>query len=95
MTASHSPDLSDAGLASLETRDSYNSDNSDPSPRIQRPAAGKNRLEANNETGSMPVTEISTKSVEPVVFQVARQEFENVEEDDSVRGFSQVRSGLM
>ena len=43
----------------------------------------------------MPVTEISTKSVEPAVFQVARQEFENVEEEDSVRGFSQVRSGLI
>ena len=96
VTASHSPDLSDAGLASLETRVRDNSDNSDPSPRIQRPAAGKNRLEANEETdSSMPVTEISTKSVEPVVFQVARQEFENDEEEDSVRGFSQVRSGLM
>ena len=101
MTASHSPALSDAGLASLETRDSSDksdkSDNIDPSPRIQSPAPGKSRVRANDETDSiMPVTEMSTKSVELVAFQVDnRHEFEIVEEEDSVREFSQVRSGLM
>ena len=81
--ASHSPDLTDAGLASLYTRDH---DNDDPSPHTQ--------VGANDGTDViLGVKDVSGKSDQPVTLPAGapEKEYGSLKEENSGRGLCQVR----
>ena len=81
LVASHSPDLTDAGLASLYTRDH---DNDHPCPQVGANAGTDNIL---------GVKDVSGKSDQPVTLPAGapEKEYGSLKEENSGRGLCQVR----